>query len=109
MRSTLNFEYEGKEYTLAFNNEVVRQLDRSGLLARIMRGELPITMTEELFKAAFEANHSKVSQRTRSEIYQQFSDTSEDGSLFEALTDMIAEVRDAMNPAGNITWKVKRG
>ena len=103
---TLDFEYNGKDYSLTFNIDVVKRLDRSGILAQIAGGERPLTMTEDLFVAAFEANHGYVSNRIRTEIFGEFSETSEDGSLIEVLLEMINEVREAMTPKGNVKWKV---
>lgn len=108
-RTTLDFEYNDKEYSLAFTIDVVKRLDRSGLLAQIVNGERPLTMTEDLFLAAFEANHSTVSNRIRSEIFKEFSDSSEDGTLLECLLEMINEVREAMSPKGNVKWRMNRG
>lgn len=108
-RATLDFEYGGKEYSLAYTVDVVKRLDRSGLLAQIANGERPLTMTEDLFKAAFEANHPTVSNRVRESIYGEMEETSEDGSLLECLMEMINEVREAMAPKGNAKWKMSRG
>lgn len=105
---TLDFEYNGKDYSLTFNIDVVKRLDRSGILAQIAGGERPLTMTEDLFVAAFEANHGYVSNRIRTEIFSEFSETSEDGSLIEVLLEMINEVREAMTPKGNVKWKVSK-
>ena len=69
---TLDFEYNGKDYSLTFNIDVVKRLDRSGILAQIAGGERPLTMTEDLFVAAFEANHGYVSNRIRTEIFSEF-------------------------------------
>lgn len=107
-RTTLDFEYNGKDYSLGYTIDVVKRLDRSGLLAQIAGGERPLTMTEDLFMAAFEANHSYVSNRIRSEIFKEFSETSDDGSLIEVLLEMINEVREAMIPKGNVKWRVNR-
>lgn len=108
-RTTLDFEYNSREYSLAYTIDVVKRLDRSGLLAQIANGERPLTMTEDLFVAAFEANHSAVSNNIRRKIFEEFSDTSEDGSLLEALLEMINEVREAMAPKGNVKWRMNRG
>lgn len=107
-RTTLDFEYNGKDYSLAFNIDIVKQLDRSGLLAQIGGGERPLTMTEDLFVASFETNHPRVTNRQRQEIFQEFSETSEDGSLLEILFEMISEVREEMTPKGNVKWRVSR-
>lgn len=107
-RTTLDFEFNGKDYSLGFTIDVVKRLDRSGLLSQIASGERPLTMTEDLFMAAFEANHGYVSNRIRVEIFKEFSETSDDGSLIEVLLEMINEVREEMKPSGNVKWSVKR-
>ena len=104
MSRKLAFEYNGKEYKLAYNIDVLKRLDRSGLLAQIAGGERPLTMTEDLFVAAFEANHSYVSNNIRRKIYDEFTETSEDGSLLECLLEMVNETREAMAPKGNVKW-----
>ena len=108
-RPTIDFTYNNKDYSLAYTIDVVKRLDRSGLLAQIANGDRPLTMTEDLFTAAFEANHSTVSNGIRRTIFEEFSETSEDGSLLEVLIEMINEVKEAMAPKGNVKWKVNRG
>jgi hypothetical protein len=107
-RTTLDFEYNGKEYSLAYNIETLKRLDNSGLLAHFANGERPLTMTESLFVAAFEANHSTTSQNIRRAIYGEFTETSEDGSLLECLLEMVNEAREAMAPKGNVKWRMNR-
>ena len=104
MSRKLTFTYQDKDYKLAYNVDVLKRLDRSGLLSQIANGERPLTMTEDLFVAAFEANHSTVSNNIRRKIYEEFSETSEDGSLLECLLEMVNEARDAMAPKGNVKW-----
>lgn len=107
-RTSLDFTYNNKDYSLAFTIDVIKRLDRTGLLAQIANGERPFTMTEDLFTAAFEANHSTVSSGIRRKIFEEFSETSEDGSLLEVLIEMVNEVKEAMTPKGNVKWKVNR-
>ena len=59
-RTNLEFEYNGKEYKLAYTIEIVKRLDRMGFIAHLE--ERPLTITEDLFIAAFEANHSETSK-----------------------------------------------
>ena len=108
-RTTLDFEYNGKDYSLAYTIEVVKRLDRSGLLAEIVNGNRPLTMTEDLFKAAFEANHSTVSNRIRENILLELKESDEDGSLLECLLEMLNEARESIAPKGNVAWRVNRG
>lgn len=106
-RTTLDFEYNGKDYSLGYTVDVLRRLDRNGVLARLT--DRPLTMTEDLFMAAFEANHSDTSNRIRNEIFKEFAETTEDGSLLECLLEMIEEAREAMKPKGNLKWRMNRG
>ena len=108
-RTTLDFEYGGKDYSLAYTIDVVKRLDRSGLLAEIVNGNRPLTMTEDLFKAAFEANHSTVSNRIRENILMELQESSDDGSLLEILLEMINEARESIAPKGNVQWRATRG
>lgn len=107
-RTTLDFEFEGREYSLAYTVDVLKTLDKTGQLSAIVNGERPLTMTEDLFVLAFEANHSTTSNRIRREIFAEFSETSEDGSLLECLLEMVNEVREAMAPKGNVKWRMSR-
>jgi uncharacterized protein YjgD (DUF1641 family) len=108
-RTTLDFEYNGRDYSLAYTIDVVKRLDRSGLLAEIVNGNRPLTMTEDLFKAAFEANHSTVSNRIRESILMELQESNEDGSLLEILLEMINEARESIAPKGNVQWRANRG
>jgi hypothetical protein len=108
-RTTLDFEYGGKDYHLAYTIDVVKRLDRSGLLAEIANGQRPLTMTEDLFVSAFEANHQTVSSNIRRKIFEEFTETGEDGTLLECLMEMINDVRESMAPKGNVTWRMNRG
>lgn len=90
-RTTINFEYNGTDYSLGYTFAVVKRLVRTGLLAQIAEGKRPLTMTEDLFVAAFEANHSNASNNIRRKIYDEFSETSEDGTLIECLLEMVNE------------------
>ena len=107
--TTLDFEYNGRADSLASTIDVVTRLDRSRMLAEIANGNRPLTMTEDLFKAAFEANHSNVSNRIRENILLELKDANEDGSLLEILLEMINEVHESLQPKGNVEWRVNRG
>ena len=109
VRTTLDFECNGREYSLAYTVDVVKRLDRSGLLAEIVNGNRPLTMTEDLFKAAFEANHPTVSNRIRENIFMELKESTEDGSLLEVLLEMINEAREAVSPKGNVVWRKNQG
>ena len=46
-RSTIDFEYNGKDYSLCYNIETIKRLDKAGVIANI--SERPLTITEDLF------------------------------------------------------------
>jgi hypothetical protein len=89
-RTSLDFEYNGKEYSLCYNIDTLISLGRSGLLEQIARGEQPVTMTRDLFFAAFETNHKYVSNNVKHKIYKEFSKTVKSGSLLDSMLEMLA-------------------
>ena len=48
-RTTLDFEYNGKDYSLGYTIDVIKRLDRAGLLAQIANGETTLTMTGRIY------------------------------------------------------------
>ncbi len=106
-RTTIDFEYDGKEYSLAYTIDIMKR--REALFASIINGEKPLSGTEDMFLLAFEANHSNVSNHIRRAIFAEFSETSEDGSLMEALLEMAVECREAVKPKGNVKWRMNQG
>lgn len=104
-RTSIEFEYDGKEYTLCYNLATVKALDRAGKLANIKNS--PLTATLDLFVAAFEAKHPTVPNNRREEIFRSLSDSSEDGSLLETLLGMINEATEALTPKGETKWRTK--
>ena len=91
-RTSLDFMYKGKEYSLCYTISTLIELDRSGLLAQIASGERPLTMTRDLFFAAFEANHSDTPNSVRRKIFKEFSRTAENGSLLNSMCEMLSGV-----------------
>lgn len=108
-KTTLEFEYKGKEYSLWFTADALKRLEKNGFsFAEI--GDRVLTATEELFCAAFNAKHSETPRKVREEIYKEFSDEDEDGSsLAEVLVEMLNETIESMKPRGNIRWKTAKG
>lgn len=107
-RASIDFEYEDKMYKLTYNADVVKRLDKSGVIADMFNGARPLTATEDLFVAAFEANHPTVSIKTRQKMYKDLSSNNEGESLVECLLELINDVVDEMTPKGNIQWRMNR-
>lgn len=86
--SKIQFEYEGKKYTLEFDRSTVAAAEQT--LGVSMQGvrELRITMFPLLFQAAFLKHHRRVDPKLIDEIYECMPNKQE---LFMALGEMYAE------------------
>jgi hypothetical protein len=56
MAKTLNFEYKGKEYTLEYTRETIKQMEREGFVAEDVANK-PMLTLPKLFAGAFKAHH----------------------------------------------------
>lgn len=109
MAKTINFNYEGKEYTLEFTCDSVRQLEREGFVIEDITRK-PMTVLPKLFAGAFLANH-KYDKNVRTnvdEIYKKFTDKNK---LIERLAEMYNETVESLvdepdeGDKGNIQWE----
>lgn len=109
-KTTLEFEFRGKEYSLWFTIDALKKLEKNGFSFADIDSRI-LTAPEELFAAAFDAKHPETPYKTRSEIYREFSEESETGdiSLAEILIQMLNECVEDMKPRGNIRWKMAKG
>lgn len=107
MAKQLNFEYKGKEYTLEYTRESVKQMEREGFVASDMASK-PMNTLPKLFAGAFKAHHRfDVKQKEIDEIFELFTNKS---ALVEKLAEMFAEPMEALmdndNSEGNaIAWE----
>lgn len=87
MAKTVALTYEGKEYTLEFTRETVRQMERRGFkLSEV--AETPMTVVPELFAGAFRANHPRLDRGLIDEILDSLPDVRE---LIGVLCEMYNE------------------
>jgi len=104
-KSTITFEYNGKEYTLGYTAETLSRLEKSGFSFGNLADHL-LTAPEEIFYGAFEENHRDTPRRIRREIWKELcADSDEGDSLTEALYEMVNEASKALKPSGNVKWK----
>lgn len=88
MAKTLNFEYKGKEYTLEFTRETIKQMEREGFVADDMVSK-PMTTLPRLFAGAFKAHHRfDAKQKLIDEMFELFTNK---GPLLEKLAEMYHE------------------
>lgn len=107
MAKQINFEYEGKEYTLEYTRESVKQMEREGFVANDIVNK-PMLTLPKLFAGAFKAHHKyDVKQKEIDAIFDLFTNKN---ALVEKLAEMYAEpmetLMDDVNDAGNaIAWE----
>jgi hypothetical protein len=105
MAKQLNFEYNGKEYTLEFTRESVKQMEREGFVANDVITKPMITLPK-LFAGAFKANHRfDIKQKEIEQIFSQFKNKT---ALFEKLAEMYSEpmetLMDDTDEGNAIAW-----
>lgn len=109
-RTSISFEYEGKEYELCFTASSLKSMERQGFsFADIDKHAF--TAPEELFCGAFIANHKNTPRKLRLEIYEALCGESENGdALTEILYMMISEAIDELNShsKGNVKWTLNK-
>lgn len=104
MSKQIAFEYDGKEYTLEYTRNTVRQMERRGFVADDIASK-PMTVLPDLFAGAFLANHSQIKRAKIDEIYACMGDKQK---LIGALTDMynatIETLLDEPEEGKNVSW-----
>lgn len=92
MGKHINFDYEGKDYTLEFTRETVTMLERQGFMVDKV-GSQPLTYLPMLFAGAFKAHHPSAKAAKIDEIFAQFTDKH---GLLNALAEMYNEPLEAL-------------
>ena len=106
MAKQINFEYEGKEYTLEFTRESIKQMEREGFVLEDV-AKKPMLTLPIFFAGAFKAHHKfDTKQKKIEEIFEKFSNKQ---ALFAKLLDMyqypMETLIDDENVEGNaIAW-----
>ena len=99
MAKTLNFEYKGKEYTLEYTRETIKQMEREGFVAEDMVTK-PMLTLPRLFSGAFKAHHKfDAKQKVIDEMFERFTNK---GALVEKLAEMYHEPFDELMDDDNI-------
>ena len=108
MAKQLNFEFEGKEYTLEFTRESIKQLEREGFVAGDIVNK-PMNTLPKLFAGAFKAHHRfDTKQKKIDEIFEKFKNKQ---ALVEKLAEMYSEPMEtlmddeAIDEGNAITWE----
>lgn len=107
MAKTINIDYKGKEYTLEFNRNSVKALERSGFNVSEFTTK-PVSTIEALFHGALKMHHPAISRDKAMEIYNTLNHKDElvgkvielYGSVIEAFTGADAD----KETEGNANW-----
>lgn len=99
---TISFKYDGKEYTLEFTRDTVRQMERNGFVAEDIVTK-PATTIPDLFAGAFIKHHNTVKRDKRDKMFNSFTDKQK---LIRGLIDMYNDTLDTLldDESGNVEW-----
>lgn len=99
----ITFEYEGKDYTLEYTKNTVRQMERRGFVADDITTK-PLTVIPDLFAGAFLSKHPQVKREKIDKIYEEMHGKQR---LIRALMDMYNETIEGLidsDEEGNENW-----
>lgn len=105
MSKTITIPYNGTEYTLEFNRESVKLLERAGFDISLIRPQ-PMTMLPMLFEGAFHMHHRRTEKDVIRKMFDKIKGKDE---LMNALLDLYNEPVKALfdepeDDEGNVTW-----
>lgn len=106
MNKKIDFDYEGKHYTLEYTRDSIKYMEANGfILEQFM--EKPATMLDLAWKGAFYKNHRKENAATIEKI---LSDMDERDNLHKGLGDMINEtyriILEGDENSKKVQWKI---
>lgn len=106
MAKTLQFEYEGTEYTLEFTRRTVQEMERNGFVADDIDTK-PMTVLPMLFEGAFLAHHRWVKRDKVQSIFDHMVHKDElIGKLAEMYNDPIMALVEEPEEtdSGKVDW-----
>lgn len=98
--------YEDKEYTLEFNRNSIRQMERQGFVARSI-DDMPMSMIMSLVSGAFLMHHRNLRE---SEIEKIYASIKNKENFLAKLSEMYAEpvmalMEEPEDDKGNAMWE----
>ena len=105
MSKQLRFTYEDKEYVLEYTRKSVETMERQGFVAEDVRTK-PMLTLPALFRGAFIAHHSTVSNEKIDKMYAKMTNKTDlIGKLSEMYNEPImALVDEPEESEGNLSW-----
>lgn len=93
MATSITFSYDGEDYTLEYNRNSIRVLERKYKFTINDLEELRVSSLPDMFACAFIMHHPDVKRSLVDEIYDSMGNKAD---LVEALCTMYAEVVDSI-------------
>ncbi len=105
MAKTINFEYNGNEYTLEFTRKSIETMERQGFVIGDIVDK-PMLTLPALFAGAFLAHHRFIKRKEIDEIYSKMTNRED---LLQKLAEMYNEPLEALmeepeESEGNVEW-----
>lgn len=107
-RASINFTYDGVDYTLEYTPYSVRKMEDEGVDFNKI-GDRLVNAPYDLFSGAFISRHNYVPRKARDKMYEEVMAVNEDGqNLIEMLSEMLKDELEyiASKPRGNVKWTV---
>lgn len=103
MNKQITFTYDGKEYTLEYTRNTVRQMERQGFVAEDVEQKPMVAL--DLFKGAFIKHHPSVSDERKETIYDALEGKKElITALFEMYADTVKTLMAEPEKGKNVKW-----
>jgi hypothetical protein len=103
MAMTIEFDHNGKHYTLEYTCDSVKKMEQRGFVISDIT-EKPMTALPNLFAGAFIEHHKDTNRRVIDEIFNGITNRQE---LYNRLTEMynnpVAKLLDEPSE-GNVSW-----
>ncbi len=105
MAKTINFEFEGIQYTLEYTRRSIEIMERRGFKISDLE-EKPVTTFPALFAGAFLAHHKFVKQEVIDRIFESLTNKSDlIGKLAEMYNEpILTMIEDPDGSEGNLNW-----
>src|SRR5690554_4198169 len=105
MAKQINFEHEGKDYTLEFNRKSIETMERQGFVIGDIVDK-PMLTLPALFARAFLAHHRFMKRKEIDEIYSKITERED---LLQKLAEMYNEpievlMQEPEEDEGNVKW-----
>ena len=97
--------HEGKKYTLEYNRNSIRQMERQGFRINDSEG-MPMSTVTAMFNGAFIMHHRNIDPKTLDAIYDSINNKEDFlGKLSEMYSEPMIALVDEPEDEGNATWE----